>query len=211
MKKLDLIGKRFGKLLIIKYSGVNKNGKSMWLCRCDCGNKKIILGYRLRSGNTKSCGCLVLKHNHSKIGKISKTYMVWGSMIQRCANPKNKAYKNYGERGITVCKRWSNKKDGFENFLKDIGEIPKGLSLDRIDNNKLIDGYSPANCKLSTRKEQARNRRNNRLLNYKGNEQCLSENAKRYNIGRTTLTYRLDHGYSIEEALTTPVRKRKHK
>jgi len=165
MKFIDLIGKRFGKLTPIKYIGKNKYGKSLLLCKCNCGNEKIIVGSSLKSGHTKSCGCLikenrgVLKHGHAKRGKESITHRSWSDMLQRCNNPNYKRYQDYGGRGITVCDRWLPENNGFINFLKDMGERPKGKSLDRIENNK---GYYPKNCKWSTPKEQCNNKRNNK-------------------------------------------------
>jgi len=206
----DLTGQRFGKLVVDKYIGKNKYGQSIWLCKCDCGNIEKILGNSLKSNRTKSCGCLYMKHGHSTRGKVSRTYRIWQDMKKRCTNINHPSYKDYGGRGITICERWINKKNGYKNFLKDIGEIPQGLTLDRIDNNKLVNGYSPENCRLATPKEQGRNKRNNKLYYYDGEEQCVSALVEEYEIGRSTLNYRLRGGQSIEEALTTPVRYKKN-
>lgn len=126
-------------------------------------------------------------------------------MIQRCTNPNDKRYKNYGGRGITVCKRWRN---SFEKFLEDMGEPPtKEHSIDRINNN---GNYCKSNCRWVTRKEQNRNKRNNRLITYKGKTQCLIEWAEEYNINYDTLWCRIyKYGWPIEKALTTPVKKRR--
>lgn len=164
---IDLIGKKFGRLSVIGQEG-RYNTDKLWLCECDCGNKAIVSGCNLRNGSTKSCGCIKkegnnLKHGHDKIGKQSRTYHSWRAMIQRCQNPNNIKYKYYGEKEISVCKRWSNKKNGFINFLKDMGDRPKGKTLDRIDNNL---GYYKDNCRWATIKEQNNNRRP-RKLGYK--------------------------------------------
>lgn len=160
--KVNITGKKFGRLTVLKEVEpiMRPVGRSRrYLCKCECGNTKICLQYRLRNGGVKSCGCLVgtivtenrLKHGHSQNGG-SRTYKTWSGMIQRCMNPDNDGFEYYGKRGITVCESWLE----FKNFLDDMGARPKGTSLDRIDNSK---GYSPDNCKWSTHKEQMNNTR----------------------------------------------------
>lgn len=159
-KVKDRTGQRFGRLYVIEDTGKRDNNRCIiYKCKCDCGNYTEVPIYRLRTGHTRSCGCLVktngLKHGHSPNGKKSTSYISWYSMKQRCLNPNNRYYKYYGGRGITICERWMK----FENFLEDMGERPKELSLDRIDND---GNYEPSNCKWSTRKEQQNNRRSRR-------------------------------------------------
>lgn len=203
---INLIGQKFNMLTPIKYMGKNKWGQSMWLCKCDCGKEKIVQGNRLKNGGTRSCGCLYKKCNIKHGRSRSKAYSIWQNMIQRCQNPNFKIYKYYGGEGITVCNQWDiNKGGSFENFYADVGEIPKGLTLDRIDNN---GNYSPDNWQLVTRKEQGKNRRNNKLYNYNGEIKCGSGFAEKYRINRSTLESRLKRGLSIEKALTIPVRKK---
>jgi len=169
---VDLTGQRFGKLIPIKCVGKDRRGNCLWLCKCGCGNKKIIPGNNLRGGRTKSCGCLTLKSGHSK----SRIYMTWNDMIQRCNNPNHLNYKDYGGRGITICNRWLEPiKQGFLNFLNDMGECPRGKSLDRIDNNK---GYFPKNCRWATPKEQNRNMRTNINIPLNGKLVCLKDYCK---------------------------------
>jgi hypothetical protein len=217
MKFVDLTGLKFSRLTVMKRIGYAKDGHITWSCLCECGKEIIVPGNSLRSGNTKSCGCLYkekiknglnLKHGLAR-NKKSKIYKTWQDMKSRCFNKNNKDYKNYGERGITVCERWLNKKTGFENFLEDIGEIPKGLTLDRIDNN---GNYDFNNWKLSSRKEQRRNQRWNRPITFNNKTQFLIDWAKEYNINPNTLWIRLYRlGWSIEKALTTPVKKYRKK
>lgn len=148
----------------------------------------------------------MLKHGHSKIGKVSKIYKVWISMNSRCNNPKNKSYQYYGGRGIKVCERWSNKNpNGFQNFIKDIGNKPgPNYSIDRVNNNL---GYSLDNCRWSTKKEQNTNQKSNLFYEYKNKKQCLKDWAKEYNIKYTTLWQRIFvNGLSFVNAINTPAR-----
>lgn len=127
-------------------------------------------------------------------------------MFQRCQNPNNNWYKEYGQRGIAVCQRWS---ESFENFLEDMGRRPDGHSLDRINN---AGNYEPSNCKWSTAKQQARNRRNNRIVTYQGVNMSLAEACEKIGIGQLVVGNRLRRGWDIEDALHTPLlRERKCK
>lgn len=122
-------------------------------------------------------------------------------MRARCYNKNNDAYENYGGRGITVCERWIGK-DGFFNFLNDMGERPSdGHSIDRIDNEK---GYSPENCKWATKAEQLNNKRNNRKVLICGEEMTATQAAKKYGVSPAMVLSRLRQGWPIEEALNTP-------
>ncbi|KKN91257.1 hypothetical protein LCGC14_0221250 [marine sediment metagenome] len=204
-KLIDLTGKRFGRLVVICRDKKNRFGTLCWLCLCDCGKEKIILCGSLKSGKTKSCGCLrkeiiskiMTKHGHTKNRKQSQVYRSWYHIIQRCTNSNTKDYRWYGSRGITVCERWLK----FENFLEDMGEAPIGYQIDRLDNNK---GYYLENCRWVTPKQNGRNKRNNHLITHNGEIQCISAWAEETGISKNTILWRITHGWSPEKTLTTP-------
>ncbi|MCK5015416.1 MAG: AP2 domain-containing protein [Candidatus Omnitrophica bacterium] len=155
MKFRDLTDQKFGRLTVICRVENDKNGIAVWRCLCVCGNIKNIRGNNLVRG-TKSCGCLQ-KESASKCFmthgmRNTSEYKVWLDIRQRCNNPNNKSYVNYGGRGITVCEKWLK----FENFFEDMGNRPDGLTIERIDNDK---GYYKENCKWATYSEQGRNKR----------------------------------------------------
>lgn len=195
---IDLIGQKFGRLVIIRKINNDLRGNHRWICQCDCGKKTIVLGNNLRNNNTRSCGCLRTKHGNSKVGKISKTYKSWQQMVQRCTNINNPRFKDYGNRGIKVCRRWMK----FVNFLEDMGERPLDKCIDRINND---GNYCKSNCKWSTSKQNSRNRRDHRIVIFNGKTQCLASWADETGIRANTLLYRINNGWSIQEAFTTPV------
>ena len=154
--KIEMVGKRFGRLVILEYVGTTKWRLALWNCYCDCGNTIIVIGSNLRKGVTKSCGCLSAEKTKERFTKhgMSGTpaNRSWHAMIDRCNNPDHLSYKNYGGRGITVCDRWLK----FENFFEDLGERPDNLTLERKDNEL---GYFKENCCWETRTKQQRNQR----------------------------------------------------
>ena len=209
-KPLDLTGERFGRLVALRYSGL-RNQKRLWLCRCDCGNQKEVRVEKLRSGATKSCGCLQVEASHRpkrvKHGKYQTAeYQTWISMRKRCRYNGNASYKRYGGRGIGVCDRWLN---SFENFYADMGDKPSPeYSLDRVDNDR---DYSPENCKWSTPVEQGRNRANTRFATYLGVTRPVMEWADIFGMDRDRMYSRVvDQGLSVGEAVTKVCRKSKY-
>lgn len=201
----SIAGKRFYKLFVLSAHRVNIGKKSDIVCSCicDCGNNKDISYYSLIR-NTKSCGC----HRRAVIGMKSKThglaktveYRAWKAMKNRCYRVCGDDYAEYGARGIIVCDRWLK---SFENFFVDVGERPtKKHSLDRIDNN---GNYEPSNCKWSTKKEQARNRRTNIIIEYNGKKMCLMDWAINLGVNYRILYKRIRrYKWSINDAFNAP-------
>lgn len=193
---LNLVGNRYGRLIVIKETDrrITRGGHSVryWECMCDCGNLTVASSNQLRSGNTKSCGCLrkdcVIKtfttHNQSK----SKLYRIWYEMKGRCLNKKDKAYKNYGDRGITVCDEWINSFSDFSYWATNNG-YEQGLTIERIDND---GNYCPENCKWVPRSEQSKNRRSCHFITYSGQKKTLSDWARYLGVKRSILRYYID-------------------
>jgi hypothetical protein len=160
-RPLDLVGQKLGRLTVVSRSDSTADGRSLFLCACECGRQVVAIGKDLRRGHTKSCGCLS-KETTSKTKRIhgesrpqTPEFRAWKAMLTRCTNERQKCWKDYGGRGIKVCYRWAN---SYDNFLADMGRKPTPQhSLDRYPNN---DGdYEPANCRWATRKEQNSNTR----------------------------------------------------
>ena len=202
---IDISGNRYGRLLVLERFGKTGDGKATWKCVCACGREVVVSGKDLRSGNTRSCGCLQKETAASRhtIHSISSTrlYKIWMQMKERCYNPNTPQYKDWGGRGITVCDDWLNNVQAFYGWAMNNG-YADDLSLDRIDNNK---GYSPDNCRWATREDQCNNKRTNRLITYNGKTQTISQWADELGINYYTLQSRITkYKWSIEKALTTP-------
>ena len=157
MRLIDMTGKKFGRLTVIKQSP-NRGHIVRWKCICDCGKTKILNGRDVRDGKTKSCGCLFLETRLSatKHGLVySSEYQAWGCAKTRCSNPKNKRYRLYGSLGIRMCDEWQK---SFAAFYAHIGPKPSAEhSLDRYPNNS--GNYEPGNVRWATRSQQMKNRR----------------------------------------------------
>lgn len=203
----SLVGQRIGRLEVVQETTVRKGrwNVSAYVCRCDCGNAKTLRRDYLISGKAKSCGCYRVEaaraatktHGFSKgSAHHHPLYDVWSSMIQRCHNKNNNGYSNYGGRGISVCEEWRTDFQSFYDWAMLCG-YKKGVSLDRIDNNK---GYSPDNCRWVTQYTQSRNKRNNLMVTYLGKEMTLQDVADKTHIPRSTLYYRYTHGKPIVTA-----------
>lgn len=198
-RDLKKIGVKHGRLTIVK--DVYLDDLPAWECLCECGAKHVVKNRDLR--NTRSCGCLradLGKENKTHGMALTPTYQAWHAMKQRCLNPKHRAWKNYGGRGITVCDRWAN---SFENFYADMGDKPKNHSLERKDNNK---GYLPENCCWATSKMQASNRRTNRRFQIGSEMLTLAEMSQKSGLSPQALSWRM---YKLNmlpaEAISTPL------
>ncbi len=194
---IDISGKRFGRLLVLHRVSKFGEERMLWKCRCECGNEIVTMGQSIKNGSTRSCGCARkgrISPNRSHGMRDTVTYNCWASMKNRCLNPNDESYHRYGGRGIKICERWMM----FENFFEDMGERPKGMTIERINNNQ---GYSKDNCKWATVQEQCRNRRSNRWIEAFGKRMLLSDLAIQQKIPMKNLWYRLNAGWDVEEAL----------
>lgn len=197
-KLLDIRGQTFTRLTVIDRAPDYKNGSARWLCRCECGNEVVAIGQKLRNGRTKSCGCFnvdLAKMRFTTHGESrTRLFRIWGGMLNRCSNPNNVGWENYGARGIRVCQPWRDSYETFRDWAVSNG-YAANLSIDRINNS---GDYDPSNCRWASAEEQSRNKRNNARLSdgrfaYDVSEVCPSQLRKR-----------VSDGMSLEEAALTP-------
>ena len=199
----DLGNMTFGKLCVVPNTrGVAKGNRSTWLCRCECGREKVMKAQLLLAGKARSCGCMKsrkgMNATHGMQG--TPTWRSWQSMKTRCRDPSHTSYPRYGGRGISYDPKW----ESFEGFLEDMGMRPPGKTLDREDN----DGdYNRANCRWRTPRQQSLNRSDNVWLTFGGETLCLSDMAAKHGLHRGTVHARLQRGWTLDRALTTPARR----
>lgn len=195
-----MIGKRFTRWTVTAETSLrHAGGSKLWNCVCDCGNTKNVATKHLNAGKSKSCGCLNAEKQRAKKVVTTKVeireYRIWAGMKTRCENEKAHTFKDYGERGITVSEGWSR---SFENFLKDMGKCPEGFTLERKNNDL---GYSKENCTWASVKMQARNRRSNVMVTYKGETRCLVEWVEILGLNYSKVNQRLKRlGWTAEKA-----------
>lgn len=211
-KLIDLTGQRFGRLTVIEKSPSRRGDKTWWSCKCDCGSTLEVWSVYLRNGTTKSCGCLnremcsarlkaYRKRNGADGRSKTRLHSIWAGMKERCLSPGSHAYALYGGRGITVCDEWRNSFDAFRDWALTHG-YSEDLSIDRID----VDGdYCPENCRWADAITQSNNTRCNHMLTYSGRTMSVSRWAVEIGISRGTLVSRLSAGWSVQQAIETPV------
>lgn len=204
MKRLSLIGQRFGRLTVTAAAGSDHNGKTTWRVECGCGKVLVAVGSRLRDGQTKSCGCLqrdtVSKRNHKHGLSHSPEHKIWRGIIARCENSNEQSFQYYGARGIKMHPEW---RDDFMAFLRDIGPRPSSRhEIDRIDVN---GNYAPGNVRWTLPSIQRLNQRRTKQYTANGKTMSMSEWAKETGISVQTISARLARGWSHEEAVTKKV------
>jgi len=188
----DLRGKKFGRLTVIKRILPNiTKGHPRWECSCDCGKTVVVNGNSLKTGNTVSCGCYKMDACTTHGESNSAEYSRWHHMKIRCLNKNSHAFNDYGGRGIVICDRWLH---SYENFRKDMGRCPKGLTIERIDNN---GNYEPDNCKWATQKEQNGNTRANVWIEFNGIRRIKMEWLRRLKV-----TWQIWQGRKTKQGLT---------
>ena len=212
MRKVDL-NERIcnGRLTQVGQSFRNESRRRVAVFCCSCGKRPVLRVDHVKSGHTGGCGACsadelrihAANHGHTCGGEQSPSHRTWCSMHARCkAKPGSHHWPYYGAKSITVCDRWKS----FELFLSDMGPRPKGHTIDRKDGTK---GYSPENCRWATKAVQCLNVSDIRMVEHDGVTLCLKDWARKIGMGYLTLWTRINAGWSIEKALTTPVRKRK--
>ncbi len=204
---IDITGQTFGMLVVeSRHPDATRGKQARWVCLCECGNRSVVVGSKLRNGHTRSCGCLKAKlagdrlrtHGRSK----SPEHETWARMQSRCNSPSASAYHRYGGRGISVCERWKS----FPNFLADMGPKPSPRhSIERIDSN---GNYEPSNCRWATPYEQAQNTARNVYVRVDGEVAAVSAMARKHGIPTGAVYQRLRAGWSIERTFSEPLRVR---
>lgn len=190
------LGTRFGRLTVLRQAPSQPYIGRRWECVCDCGTIKIFHSRYLRGGNSRSCGCLQRIHGLSKTSE----YHIWTLMRRRCRDPRVLHYRNYGGRGIKVCKEWD---ESFEAFLRDMGPRPSPQhTIERINVN---GNYEPSNCKWDTWCNQRRNKTTSKWLTFKGERRLLVDWADIVGLPITNIRDRINKGWDVDRALTTPI------
>ena len=201
-KRIDMTGRRFGRWLVKSYAG-----KQKWNCQCDCGTEKAVDGRSLRRGISNGCiKCHPARSSRKTHGEAkTRLHNIWLKMRGRCANPTDPAYPRYGGRGIKVCEEWEASYERFAEWARSNG-YQGDLTIDRIDND---GNYKPSNCRWASYAEQNRNYGRNRPVNYRGRSVLVCDLAEEVGLPQDILKNRIfRYGWSVEEAVSTPVLKK---
>ena len=196
----NLTGQVFGRLTVIERCAIKERSRIRykWHCICNCGKETLVEASHLMRGVVKSCGCYARQKMTTHGQSHTKAHRIWIAMRNRCLNPNNASYADYGGRGIKICARW----DSYEAFVEDMGQPEGSMQIDRINND---GNYEPSNCRWATIKDQSRNRRTTKRIVYKGRALCITEWADMTGISANVLRKRLyEYGWPMEEAFTTP-------
>ena len=209
--KVDLTGNRYGRLVVVKDSLRRKNSCVMWECLCDCGNTTYVITSHLKSGAIRSCGCLRKEENKVRLKthglSKSRLFRIWAGMISRCKNKTQSGYKNYGGRGISVCKEWNDSFSVFKDWAFAHG-YNDNLTIERIDVN---GNYCPENCKWITKAEQNNNTRQSHFVTIEGKTLTIKQWCDVYGISDKVVRCRIRRGWSEVNAITKPKFFRKSK
>ena len=194
-RAIGMIGERFGDLLVMREAGRAGDGKIKWISQCGCGSEFAATGVRIRSGEVITCPACSAERVRLSVQthgeRTSSEYRAWTHAKSRCFNSNVPEFKNYGGRGISMCDRWRN---SFERFLEDMGRrLSSGHSIDRIDVN---GNYEPGNCRWATSKEQANNKRCNRLIEISGETRTMAQWADLAGLSRETMLKRVKKGFT---------------
>lgn len=193
-KLINIKGQKFGKWTVLEKSSKSKK----WVCRCECGNIKEVVGAQLRNGTSTNCGCVGGHYKHGLKG--TRIYNIWNAMKQRCNNPNTEGFKNYGGRGIKVCEEWEKDVKSFHDWAINNG-YEDNLTLERNDIN---GNYEPFNCSWKTMKEQANNKRNNHLIEFEGQIKTISEWSEIKGISKELILERIKRDIKKEKLFEKP-------
>lgn len=194
----DLTGYHFGKWTVLGRDTSRQSRRVLWICLCECGTQTSVRGDQLNAGRSRSCKTCGSERTHGMTN--TPEYSSWDAMKKRCNNPNSDNFSNYGGIGIAICERWQS----FENFYADMG--PRPSASHSIERKNGLLGYFPENCKWATPEEQARNKRTTVLLTFHGETMCMKDWAVKFGIGASCFRKRLLKGWTIERALTEPVK-----
>lgn len=202
MSKENIVGQKFARLEVLEFKPGKGIKRAGWLCKCECGNTVAVDTNKLKSGHTKSCGCLKTEGKHKD--SYTRLYQIWSDMKSRCCNANIKNWSRYGGRGISVNTGWKHDYLAFKNWAMANG-YSKDLTIDRIN----VDGnYEPDNCRWATDKQQSNNKGNNRCVEFENQVHTLAEWSEIKGIIPKTLEFRLDANWKLEDVFNKPTNKK---